>query len=145
MSHTLGIVKWRIVSSNTQVCDASNLDFAYACSYIQYYLWHILMDALKYVFIPTFQLNMKLQILLLITTIILLANIFDEASAYRQRRKCIVPRWGPRMGQCVDTRPFDMWGRGRCAQIGGNSCQWLGSRCRCAIHQVFMSPTIETP
>ena len=81
---------------------------------------------------------------LLITAILLLETIFDEASAHRRRRKCFVPRRGPRRGQCIDTRPYDTWGRGTCAQTPGvNSCQWLGRRCRCAIGQVFMRPPEE--
>ena len=85
--------------------------------------------------------------MLLITAVLLLATIFDDASAYRRRRrKCFVPRRGPRRGQCIDTRPYDRWGRGTCAQTPGvHACQWLGSRCRCAIREVFMSPPDENP
>ena len=83
------------------------------------------------------------KLLLLINMALLLLNLFGET---RAGRKCFRPRRGPRTGECVDARPYDEHGRGRCAQTPGFGCQRFNNRCRCErIIGVFMSPTRDSP
>lgn len=87
--------------------------------------------------------DMKRAAVTILIVATILSSLIPESEAWA-RRKCIVPRRGPRSGQCIDRGPM-RYGKGRCAQSGPNACQWLGNRCRCeTLMNIFMRPTEET-
>ena len=85
----------------------------------------------------SFQIKIKAPAIILILVVLLLVT---ELEGFR--RRCFIPRRGPRRGQCVDRKPH-RHSTGLCAQIG-NSCQIFGGRCRCTRGIVFMHPTDES-
>ena len=102
------------------------------------YLWFLLFFISEKVsHFLSFQIKMKAPAIILILVVLLLVTGLEGF-----RRRCFIPRRGPRRGQCVDRKPH-RHSTGLCAQIG-NSCQIFGGRCRCTRGGVFMHPTDES-